>query len=312
METAAVILEKPGALSFRRASLRPATPRDLLVDVEWTGISAGTERLLWSGRMPDFPGMGYPLVPGYETIGRVAAGSPDASIAPGTTVFVPGSSAFEGVRSLFGGSARRLVVAADRVVPVPERLGSDATLLALAATAHHAAPLGGPMPELIVGHGALGRLIARLVVLAGGEAPVVWESNPQRRAGADGYQVVAPADDDRRSYARICDVSGSVEVLDQLISRLSPGGEITLAGFYDQSIRFAFAPAFMREARFRIAAQWLPSDLAAVASLVASGRLSVGGLITHVAPAEDASQAYRQAFEDADCLKMCLDWRSIS
>ena len=34
------------------------------MDVEWSGISTGTERLLWSGRMPPFPGLGYPLVPG--------------------------------------------------------------------------------------------------------------------------------------------------------------------------------------------------------------------------------------------------------
>jgi 3-hydroxyethyl bacteriochlorophyllide a dehydrogenase len=40
------------------------------------------------------------------------------------------------------------------------------------------------------------------------------------------------------------------------VSRLAPGGEIVLAGFYDEPLSFTFPPAFMREARFRIAAQW--------------------------------------------------------
>ncbi|MEI2676535.1 MAG: hypothetical protein V9G29_00925 [Burkholderiaceae bacterium] len=31
-----------------------------------------------------------------------------------------------------------------------------------------------------------------------------------------------------------------------------------LAGFYDEPLSFVFPPAFMREARIRIAAQWLP------------------------------------------------------
>jgi 3-hydroxyethyl bacteriochlorophyllide a dehydrogenase len=311
MQTAAVILEKPGALDLGSARLRPAGPGDVVVDVEWSSISSGTERLLWSGRMPDFPGMGYPLVPGYEAVGRVVTAAADGPLSPGTAVFVPGANAFDDVRSLFGGASRRLVVPEKRVIAVDERLGERSTLLALAATAYHIAPITNQPPELIVGHGALGRLLARLAVLAGG-APVVWERSAHRRDVGDGYTVVDPADDDRRDYARICDVSGSAELLDTLVSRLAPGGEITLAGFYDRPVSFAFAPAFIREARLRIAAQWQPSDLAAVATLVSQDRLSLDGLLTHRHAAEHATAAYRQAFEDPDCLKMCLDWRGMA
>lgn len=312
MQSVAIVLERPGVLGLQPATLRSMERGDVVVDVIWSAVSSGTERLLWSGRMPDFPGMGYPLVPGYEAVGRVTDAGQDADIAPGAFVFVPGSNAFRDVRNLFGGAARRLVVQSNRAVQVSESLGDQATLLALAATAHHVAPLGAPSPELIVGHGTLGRLIARLAVLSGGAPPVVWEREPSRRNGAVGYAVVDPADDDRRNYARICDVSGSVEVIDTLISRLAPGGEIVLAGFYDRPVSFAFAPAFMREARLRVAAQWQPQDLTAAASLIADGRLSLEDLISHRMPVEQSALAYRQAFEDSECRKMCLDWRSIS
>ena len=70
-------------------------------------------------------------------------------------------------------------------------------------------------------------------------------------------------------------------LLDSLIGRLAPGGEIVLAGFYSEPLSFAFPPAFMREARLRVAAEWQPSDLVAVKALIESGRLSLDGLITH-------------------------------
>ena len=73
MDTLAVVLEGPERLVLARLSLCEVAPEDVVVDIEWSGISTGTERLLWSGRMPPFPGMGYPLVPGYESVGRITA-----------------------------------------------------------------------------------------------------------------------------------------------------------------------------------------------------------------------------------------------
>jgi 3-hydroxyethyl bacteriochlorophyllide a dehydrogenase len=153
-------------------------------------------------------------------------------------------------------------------------------------------------------------MIARLAVLAGGN-PVVWDTNPARRTGAVGYEVIDPSTDTRKNYKCICDVSGVGSLLDELIGRLAPGGEVVLAGFYDTPLSFIFPPAFMREARIRVAAQWAPADLAAVIALAGDGRLSLDGLITHHQDATQADVAYRTAFGDADCLKMVLDWRQV-
>ena len=46
---------------------------------------------------------------------------------------------------------------------------------------------GKTAPDLIVGHGVLGRLLARLTIAAGCPAPTVWEIDPARMSGADGY-----------------------------------------------------------------------------------------------------------------------------
>jgi 3-hydroxyethyl bacteriochlorophyllide a dehydrogenase len=306
VDTIAVLMTQPEQLQLQRVDLIPPGDEDVVVHVEWSGISTGTEKLLWLGRMPNFPGMGYPLVPGYESVGRIVQAGPASGQSVGRRVFIPGSRGFRDVRGLFGGAAGRLVTPGARVIPVDESLGDTAILLALAATAYHA--IVDHPPELIIGHGVLGRLLARITIAMGHPAPNVWELSPDRAEGAEGYTVQAPDADARRDYRRICDASGDQNILDQIVARLAPGGEITLAGFYDR-LSFAFAPAFMREMRLRIAAEWQAQDMAALNQLITEGKLSLDHLITHRQHAGDAPDAYRTAFGDARCLKMVLDWR---
>lgn len=309
MKSLAVVFEEPQRLSLRELGLKAATAEDVVVAIECSGISTGTEKLLWSGRMPPFPGLGYPLVPGYESIGRIVEAGSASGRTAGERVFIPGANCYQDARGLFGGASSRVVVPGARVMPLREGMGDQAILLALAATAYHA--VGGnseKLPELVVGHGVLGRLIARISV-ALGVAPTVWETDERRLNGAEGYAVVHPDADPRRDYARICDVSGDSSILDNLVMRLARGGEIVLAGFYDQRLSFAFPAAFMREARLRVAAEWRPEDLAAVDGLIAAGRLSLAGLITHTRAPGEFEDAYATAFTDPTCLKMVLDWR---
>jgi 3-hydroxyethyl bacteriochlorophyllide a dehydrogenase len=304
----AVVLREPGCLELRQVALTAPTAADCVVDIQFSGISTGTERLLWTGRMPPFPGMGYPLVPGYESVGRVVAAGPESGRQVDEVVFVPGARCYDGVNGLFGGAASRVVVPGARLLPVPAGLGEQGVLLALAATAQHAVAGAETKPELIVGHGVLGRLLARVVIAGGGEPPVVWETNPDRADGASGYAVIDPAQDQRQDYGVIVDVSGDATLLDSLIGRLARGGEIVLAGFYEAPISFAFPPAFMRELRLRVAAEFKASDLTAVCTALSEGRLSFDGLITHRSAVADAAAAYETAFNEPSCLKMILDW----
>jgi bacteriochlorophyllide a dehydrogenase len=311
MKAMAVVLREPEHLLLSRVDLTSPAEHDAIVDIEWSGISTGTERLLWSGQMPPFPGMGYPLVPGYESVGQVTQAPASSGIKVGQRVFVPGARCFGEIRGLFGAAASRVVLPVQRLVPIDEQLGERGILLALAATAYHAlsAP-GAAKPERIVGHGVLGRLLARLTIATGGDAPIVWERNRARAAGSAGYQVLDPADDPVGACRVIYDASGDSKLLDALIARLAPGGEVVLAGFYSEPLSFAFPPAFMREARIRVAAEWRHPDLLAVKDLVDSGRLSLDGLITHREDAKRAAAAYGMAFDDPACLKMILDWRA--
>lgn len=309
MDAHAVLLKGPKDLDISPVSLTTPGPADLVVDITHSGISTGTEKLFWSGDMPPFPGMGYPLVPGYEAAGEVVEAGPLTGFKVGERVFVPGANCFDDAFGLFGGAAERVVTDSARVTRIDPALKAEGALLALAATARHAmAGLNKAVPDLIVGHGVLGRLLARLTIAAGAPAPNVWEIDADRRDGASGYAVVHPDEDHRRDYKSIYDASGNGELLNDLVARIDKGGEIVLAGFYSAPLSFAFPPAFMKEARFRVAAEWTRDDLIATRALVESGTLSLDGLITHRAAALDAPQAYETAFTDPSCLKMMLSW----
>ena len=140
----------------------------------------------------------------------------------------------------------------------------------------------------------------------------MWEIAPERLSGADGYETIHPDADPRRDYSTIFDATGNAGLLPDLIGRIAKGGEIVLAGFYSDPISFAFPPAFMKEARIRIAAEWNATDLAVTRQLIESGALSLDGLITHRRPATDAEAAYRTAFTDPSCLKLILDWKDVA
>ena len=313
IETEAVIIKDPGKLYLGNVALREPSAGEVVVETHFSGVSTGTERLFWNGEMPTFPGMGYPLVPGYEAVGEVVDARGSNKLDVGDFVFVPGANCYKDVKGLFGASARQLIVSEEKLIKIDKNLDSTGTLFALAATARHAmAGLGNKMPNLIVGHGVLGRLLARLTIAAGGEPPVVWETNSSRISGAEGYEVLNPVEDNKRDYESIYDASGDPSILDQIIQRLKKNGEIVLAGFYSNPLTFTFPPAFMREAKIRISAEFTTEDVSVTKSLIETGALSLDKLISDTRPAEASTEAYKVAFEDSDCLKMVIDWRNAA
>jgi len=55
----ASVFEAPQSLSVQTLALKAFEAGDVEVEVGFSGISTGTERLLWDGTMPPFPGLGF-------------------------------------------------------------------------------------------------------------------------------------------------------------------------------------------------------------------------------------------------------------
>ena len=149
-------------------------PGECLVRTLWSGISRGTERLVFEGRVPEseyermraplqqgaFP---YPVKYGYCAVGMVDAG-PDELL--GRTVFC------------LHPHQDRFVVAADRVTSLPKGLPARRAVLAAnmetALNAHWDAGSGPADRIVVVGGGVLGLLVAYIAArLPGAEVTLV-------------------------------------------------------------------------------------------------------------------------------------------
>ena len=88
------------------------------------------------------------------------------------------------------------------------------------STARHAiAGLGNKLPSLIIGHGVLGRLLARLTI-ALVVKPRLYGKESSRVGNETDYDVIDPENDNSSDHESIYEASGDISVLDKIIPKL--------------------------------------------------------------------------------------------
>jgi len=195
-EALAYWVVEPGVGEIRPVSLPEPGPDDVLVRTLRSGVSRGTETLVYRGQVPpsqyavmrapyqegDFPG---PVKYGYLNVGVVEQGPPQLQ---GRTVFClyPHQTAY--------------VVPASAVVVVPDGVPSDRAVLAgTVETAVNAlwdaAPLVGDRVA-VVGGGMVGCCVARLLARFPGVTTTLVDVDPAREktAAALGVGFALPED----------------------------------------------------------------------------------------------------------------------
>jgi len=174
----------PGRGEIRAETLAAPGPDDVLVRTLYSGISRGTETLVFRGEVPaseyprmrapyqagDFPG---PVKYGYANVGEIEAGPPGLR---GRSVFC-----------LYPHQVRYVVPAA-AVVPLPDGVTAErAVLAANAETAVNALWDGAPRVGdriAVVGGGTLGCLVAWLAARIPGCSVQLVDPNPARERAA--------------------------------------------------------------------------------------------------------------------------------
>ncbi len=313
--TRAIVFREAGVLDTHVASLREAASDEVVVDTKYSSISAGTERLLFSGKLPGFPMLRYPLVPGYEAAGVVVrTGSDVRDIALGDEVFVGGSMCYTDVAGVFGGNAARLIKKAAQVVPLHGIPLARAPLLALAATSLHGVLRLGDVAGrrvCVLGMGAIGAFAARFLVAAGANV-VAADVNGARLAdlpeGCEPLDLSALAlDEALHDLDAVVEATGNSHELARCARALRPGGTIALLSYYDE-LRSPYVDLFVKEVSLVVAREWAHPDLLAARDALASGAIAVGRLADHVVPVAEYERAYATAFEDPSVPKVILQW----
>ncbi|BCX02499.1 MAG: alcohol dehydrogenase [Candidatus Roseilinea sp.] len=324
MKTRAIVIPATNTVELREVELKPLGADDVLIQTTLTGISAGTERMLLRGVMPH-PMLQFPVVPGYETVGKVIEAGTNARAWLGKRVYVGGNYGFVGVNPAFGGQSAHIVAPQSHLTDLQSLTDEQGVLLALAATALHGVDvafdtLRGPAPSvLILGQGIVGQLAARFVRARGAQvtvtdkvasrlslsvADVKWRVEDGALKGEDGSPVSLAG----ALFAVLIDATGKMEAIAPHLMNIQKGGRVVLLGYYER-IDLPYMPAFLRELTFAVSTEWAPGDLARARDAIAAGQVEVRALITHCLPADDAPKAFDIAFNDPDCLKMVLSWR---
>lgn len=316
--TQAVVIPEPGRVELQDVSLRAPGPDDVMVNTAYTSISAGTERMLLAGQMPH-PMLQLPVIPGYETVGRITAVGDNVSAEwQGRWVYVGGAHCYETVNPAWGGQSANLFTNVDRVIPLDGVAPRQGVLLALAATALHGIDLLNPQQGdrvLVLGQGPVGQLAARFTRRRGAWTAVT-DRSPSRLARSVGDQIVnveetAVGDAVQQPVNAIIEATGSMAALAESLPLLANGGTILLLGYY-QTLQIPYMPLFLKEAKLLTAKEWAPGDLIRCRDAIAAGSLDVDSLLTHELPISDVTGAYDTALNDINCLKLVLNWTGES
>ncbi len=322
LKSKAVVIPRRNAIELQEVEVVcPNADSDshVLIKTAFTSISAGTERMLLDGRMPH-PALSFPLVPGYETVGRVVEVGPGApQDLLDQWVYVGGARCFNGVNPAWGGQSEYIYAESERIVTLNGVSPDLGIILALGATSMHGINLASIQPGdhvMVLGQGIVGQLSARLARLHGAEKVTVLDRVAVRLAASQADQII---DATKQSVEEamggekvnvLIEATGSMDALTSALPLLADHGRVVLLGYYDH-IDIPYAPLFMHEAQILVAREWVfgpHGDLPHIRDLLADGTLDVGGLLTHRVPIERIQAAYRLALEDPACLKVVVEW----
>lgn len=327
MKTKAIVIPAAHTVELREVELKPLGADDVLIQTTLTSISAGTERMLLRGVMPH-PMLQFPVVPGYETVGKVIEAGANAQAWLGKRVYVGGNYGFVGVNPAFGGQSAYIVAPQSHLTDLQSLTDEQGVLLALAATALHGVDValgagqsfgGEAAPEVwVLGQGIVGQLAARFAKARGARVTVSDKVPSRLRLAVADAKLLAEdgalkAEDGSaaaaldKTFAVLIDATGKMEAIAPRLMNVQKGGRVVLLGYYER-IDLPYMPAFLRELTFAVSKEWAPGDLARARDAIAAGQVEVRSLITHCLPADDAPRAFDLAFNDPDCVKITLTW----
>jgi 2-desacetyl-2-hydroxyethyl bacteriochlorophyllide A dehydrogenase len=319
----------PNRAVMGHAALPEPGPAEAVIETVQSAISLGTERMWLDGSASALRSgrRGYPYRPGYALVGRVAAAGQEFAGAPvGARLF-----------AMKPHGSHALLRRDEAWVALPDQVSDDdAAAIALTATALHAVhrsamTLGDG--AVVAGLGALGFILIQ-VLAASFAGPVVALTGSAEKAalarerGATMALTYAELPDSAAALPPVqtaFECSGVAANVSRLQPLVRPQGEIVLTGFYTEPVALDGETLFARELTVKsVRAAGATSgdseynrwdrkrNLALARDLVASGKVSTRGLVTHRFAAARFDEAYRLIADPARrraAIRIALDWR---
>lgn len=332
MQAKAVVARGPGQAAYRAIDVPEPTADDVVVKVQHSWISNGTESSFIRGERiagdtPWRPGdpSPFPLVPGYQKVGVVEwVGERVGDIKPGEVVFAA-TSKVNGMYQSGGGHVSPAVTPRSGIWKIPE--GTDPLAvsgLVLVQVGYNCGTRPAIKPgeaAVVIGDGLVGHWSAQTLAHRGARVLLAGKHGyrlEQFACGAGDRRVNITKEDPvavARAWARdgiqvVVDTVGSVEATVAFYPLMQRGGHIVSAGFHGCRGLIDIQPLRNRELTLHAPSGWMQTRMDATMQLVAEGVLQTTPLITHRFPIQQAAQAYDLILNRrAPYLGVILDWQ---
>ena len=277
-------------------------PRQILVAADASAISAGTELAVYTGthqwlKDPTLPDWKFPFRPGYSAAGTVlAAGAEVTDWKAGDRVSFPGNHASHELLTL--GHERC------RLWRLPEGMCSRRAALACIARYGMGAPIRAGLTlgrsAAVLGLGIIGQFALRNLRAAGCHPVVGIDAVPMRRQAALAAGADAVIDPDAG----------------QVVAVGRPRGIAKEVNFYDPlhrryvEVSGAHGNMLFESGHTRLAGAWgIDKAQNWLLAGLASGRISLSGLVTHEIAPEQVGEAYEGLLKDKEnWLGVLVNW----
>ena len=323
-----IVFDKVKSVTFGELEMPAPGPGQILTETIYTGVSTGTEsRVLLGGESNDFP-----LIPGYENIGRVIEVGPGVTYKEGELVFV-GPPEFTGQYSkCWGGQVSIALADAAKVVPLPQNIDPLAGLYVkvggIALHGINRAKVTDKDTVAIVGMGLIGHMAAQSAKAKGAKVIAVDMDADRleviQKAGID--HVINAAEGNVEARVKelsnggvdvAIDVTGIAATVDKTAQLVyskpwdppfPPSPRVVTLGTYTQPVCFSYHPTlFTNEPDIITARDTTLEDMTEMAQLIADGKVKPELVPATIAGMDQAPAAYRDLL-DKKMMRLIFKW----
>lgn len=310
MKSKALYVYDVNKIEIRQTEIPEPSADELLIKVEYSAVSPGTELRCMSGKGESD---GFPYVPGYSLAGTVVKCGSRVKLREGAKIFSSGTEKCE-VRTQWGGHIQYAIATEKNIIELPENFELlDATIARLAAISYHGVRFSQPRDGLkvvVAGLGPIGQLSARIHHALGADV-VGGDINEARIAllRKHGIKAVNTSSGIESAFKEffhdgadvIVDATGVPSLAPELIKvaqdlpwndNPTEGAKYLIQGSYSADFPLPYKATFMKELSFYVPRNMQKPDYLSVMNLVLDGKLVLSDLASEIIAPENAQIAY--------------------
>ncbi len=328
MRGEAVVFTDVRKVRFMEVGLPEPGPEEVVIELEYSWISNGTESSFLygeriSGEQVTRPGdaLPFPQVAGYQKVGIVRSlGESVKGLAIGDRVFAS-ISRVDGMKFDTGGHINPSVTHASQVWKLPE--GADPIAysgMVLTQVGYNCGIRPDVRPgdvAVVIGDGLVGQWAAQTLAHRGADVTVLGRHDDRLAllpSPIRSYHLkrhgLADWIGDRRDIAVVVDTVGAMDTFRQLKPAMRLNSHLVSAGFLGTEGMVDIQELRPQEITLHTPSGWTKERMDAALAGIRDGWLRTAPLISHRFPADKAEEAWRLIMEKTEpFLGIVLEWK---